>query len=127
MTALTNTLRAGGFIQSEANYARSRDEVTIAGGTGGAGSLVAGTVLGKLTATGKYVPCVETASDGSQTPVAILFDAVDATAADVLAGVIARDAEVRDADLTYDATVTAGANRDAKNALLADVGIIVRS
>jgi hypothetical protein len=27
-----------------------------------------GTVLGKVTATGKYVACVRTAADGSQTP-----------------------------------------------------------
>lgn len=30
-----------------------------------------GTVLGKVTATGKYVACVRTAADGSQTPVAV--------------------------------------------------------
>jgi hypothetical protein len=30
-----------------------------------------GTVLGKVTATGKYVKCVRTAVDGSQTPAAI--------------------------------------------------------
>lgn len=30
-----------------------------------------GTVLGKVTATGKYVACVRTAADGSNTPVAI--------------------------------------------------------
>lgn len=129
MTALSNRIRAGGFIQSEANYSRSRDQVTIFGGTGGAGKLYAGAVLAKITATGKYVLCVETASDGSQTPLAILYDDVDATNGDVIAGVVSRAAEVRDADIYYDTTVTAGANRIAKNALLgaAGVGIIVRT
>lgn len=34
-------------------------------------TLILGTVLGKITATGKYIPSVVTATDGSQNPVAI--------------------------------------------------------
>lgn len=129
MTALTNHLRAGGFIQSEANYSRSRDQVTILGGSGGAGKLVAGTVLGKITGSGKYVASPNTGSDGSQTAVAILFDDVDATAGDVIAAVVSRSAEVRASDLTYEASVNDNTKIAAKVAQLAaaGVGIIVRS
>lgn len=46
-----------------------------------------GALLGKVTATGKLIPCVKTAADGSQTPYAILVDQTDATAADVSCGI----------------------------------------
>lgn len=49
--------------------------------------LARGAVLGKVTASGKYVLCDKAAVDGSQVPVAILAEAVDATAADVNAEV----------------------------------------
>lgn len=42
-----------------------------------------GTVLGKITASGKLVPLDPSASDGSQTFYAVALMAVDATAADV--------------------------------------------
>jgi hypothetical protein len=126
VTVLSNTLRAGGFIESEANFARSRDTVTIEGGTGGAGKLLAGTVIGKITSSGKYWASPATGVDGSQQAIAILFDAVDATAGDVEATVVAREAEVRGADLFYDPSVDDDAKKAAKAAQLLVVGIIVR-
>jgi len=125
-TVLQNRIRDGGFIQSEANPYRTRDKVTIAGGTGGAGVVYAGTVLGKLTAGGAYVPSPASGSDGSQTAVAILICDVDATDGDVVAAVLSRDAEVRAADLTYDASVDTDNEKSAKWTQLAAVGIIVR-
>lgn len=41
-----------------------------------------GTVLGMITASGKYTRSVKTATDGSETPVAILVDNVNASTAD---------------------------------------------
>lgn len=41
-----------------------------------------GTVLGKITATGKYIKSLSAAADGSQVPDLILAEDVDATAAD---------------------------------------------
>ncbi len=120
MTALSNRIRAGGFIQSEANWSRSRDKVTIDGSTGGElnKTLYAGSVLGKLTATGKYVLSAISGSDGSQVASAVLLEDVVVTG-DVVVGVLARDAEVRAEDLTYDATVVTSGNKDTKNAQLA--------
>lgn len=46
-----------------------KDVVTV--NTAAIATLVLGTVLGKVTATGKYVPSVATATDGSQTAAAI--------------------------------------------------------
>lgn len=53
----------------------------------GAGIVKRGAVLGMITASGKYIVSVKTATDGSQAPVAILADDVDATAADAVGGV----------------------------------------
>jgi Bacteriophage lambda head decoration protein D len=125
-TVLQNRVRAGGFIQSEANFARSRDEVTLDGSSGGGGFMVAGTVLGMITASGKYVPSPESASDGAQTAVAVLIYDADATNGDVIGSVISRDAEVRAEELTYDPSVSTLNEQKAKWTQLAAVGIIVR-
>ncbi|MEC5321119.1 head decoration protein [Brenneria populi subsp. brevivirga] len=61
------------------------DNVTIA--IGATATYKRGTVLGKITASGKYTLSLSTATDGSEDPVAILVDDADATAADVTAGV----------------------------------------
>lgn len=44
--------------------------------------LARGAVLGKITASGKYILSLSAAVDGSQTPDLILADAVDATGGD---------------------------------------------
>lgn len=51
-------------------------------GTITGGAYKRGTVLGQVTASGKYTQSVKTATDGSEKPVAILVDDVDATSAD---------------------------------------------
>jgi len=56
--------------------------VTVASG---AGVVAEYTVVGKVTASGKYVPCDLAAVDGSQVPVGVLVYGVDATSADVAA------------------------------------------
>jgi hypothetical protein len=44
--------------------------------------LGAGTVLGRITTGGKFAKSVSTAADGSQTPVAVLLGAIDASGGD---------------------------------------------
>ena len=46
-----------------------------------------GTVLGRIAANDKYTIALAAATDGSQTPAAILVDDVDCTAADALGGI----------------------------------------
>lgn len=123
MPVLTEGRHPGEFIMSEANRARSRDNITIASG---AGVVKAGTVLGKLTTGGKYVPSPATGSDGSQTGVAINIYEVDATSADMTVSAITRDAEVNGKELEYAGTVNDDTKKGAKATQLAAVGIIVR-
>lgn len=121
--SFTEGRHAGEYIKSEAAGTRSRDDAVLAQA---AGNCVAGTVLGKITASGKLVPFTEGASDGSQSPVAILYANVDATSGDQAVTITARDSEVFGGRLTWDASVTAGANMTAAIAALATKGIIVR-
>lgn len=125
-TVFTEGRHSGEGLISEANFHRSRDNIII---VSGAGVLAPGTVLGKITASGKYEPATAAAADpdvGSQTAVAILLYGVDATSADVPAAAITRDAEWNVNTLTYDATVDDATKRGAKHTQLAAVGIIVR-
>lgn len=89
-TTLTEGRHAGEFLMSEAAGQRSRENVTILSGQ----DLGAGAVLGKVTASGKYVAVDQAASDGSEVARAVLIDECDATGGDTAAAVIARDAEV---------------------------------
>ena len=111
----------GQFLVSEANGARSRETITLAEGQ----DLEAGTVLGKVTATGKYAQVAPTATDGTESAAGILFDNVDASAADSKAVAIARDAEVRGSDLVWPEGVTAEQREAAVGELLA-AGIVIR-
>jgi hypothetical protein len=111
---LTQAPLTGAHIISESNGKLSRDEITIASGQ----DLVAGRVLGRITATGKYIGFDEDAVDGSQTPRGVLWAAVDATDGDA-AGVIHNlNCEVLTTALTWDAGTTAGEQATALATLL---------
>lgn len=126
MTTLTEGRHTAEFILSEGNGNVSRDNVTLEGGFTDAGVIKAGTVLGKLTSGGHYVISPNSGADGSQTAVAILIDNVDVTDADVVAAVIARNAEVNGDCLEFDSTVDDADKKATKATQLAAVGIIVR-
>lgn len=53
--------------------------VTVLGGTA---VLPSGTILGRVTASGKYIVCLDTPTDGSENGVGILRSMVDATVDD---------------------------------------------
>lgn len=118
----------GNYLVSEANGTRSREVVTIAEGV----NRQSGTVLGKVTATGKYVPVDPTngtgqgeTPDGSQVAVAVLFAEVDANLADKPGVITARDAEVEAAALIWPAAITTN-QKTAALGQLASVGIVAR-
>lgn len=123
MTVLVETRHPGEFILSEANGQRSRDVITIASG---AGILAPGTVLGRVTASGKYVASAVGASDGSQTAAAINIFGADASSSDVTVSAIVRDAEVNGKCLTYHADRDQPAEKAAANTALAVLGVIAR-
>lgn len=109
---------ASDWLKAEShNSGYSREEVIV---VSGAGKLVSGTVLGKITASGKYKPVTVAASDGSQNAAGILLNPVDATSADAAAVIIARDAIVVQQGLVYGADVDTAPERLAvQNALRA--------
>ena len=75
MTVLIEGRHPGEFLMSEANRQRSRGNITIASG---AGIIAPGTVLGKVTASGKYVASAIGATNGSETAVAVALYGCDA-------------------------------------------------
>ena len=102
----------------------------------GTPTLVIGTVLGKVTATGKYKVSIETAVDGSQTPAAIYigdaFGAANSTtlvsATDTKVLALARGpAIVSKEALSLDATFDNTTKKDAAYASLKAVGILVEA
>lgn len=124
MTVLTEGRYAAEFILWEQGPTYSRDNITIASG---AGVIAPGTVLGKVTATGKYVASAVGASDGSEVAAAINVYPVDATSADVEVAAITRAAEVNGNILTYHADRDQQSEKDAANAQLLALGIKVKS
>jgi len=123
MALLETALVASDWLKAEADAYASRDTAIIAAGSG---KLVSGQVLGKLTASGKFVPNSAAGSDGSQTAVAVLVFPVDATSADAKAVIVSRRATASHAGLTHGATVNDATKRAAANGQLGAVGIVVR-
>lgn len=121
MTILTEGKYAADFVVSEASGTRSRDAVTIAQSV----ALESGTVLGKVTATAKYIALNPAANTGAENAAGLLRSGVDATAADVSAVAILRDAEVNGAELVWPDAITPEQKASA-SAELAALGIIVR-
>ena len=119
---LTEPMRASEYLVSEANGYRSREVGLITGGA----KYPPGTVLAKVTASGKLTLLAPTASDGSQTAVAILWAATDTTSSDVRQTITARDAEVNGNCLTWPTGITT-AQQNAAIVALATQGIIVRT
>ncbi|MFS8051589.1 head decoration protein [Rhizobium sp. BR 317] len=111
------------FLVTEAPGYISRDVITIASG---AGVLQPGTVVGKITASGKYIPSVPAASDGSQIAAGIIGYRVDATSADATVTAFTRTCEVNGKHLTRDVSIDTAPEIATQNAQLAALGISVR-
>jgi hypothetical protein len=110
------------FLKMEAEQGYSREDITLATGN----NLEAGTVLGKVTATGKYTAYDNEATDGSQTAVGVLLFAVNATASDQPAVAIVRHAIIAKQALLWGAGVTTQTEKDAAIADLQALGITAR-
>lgn len=123
MTVLTDGRHTAEHIASEANGTRSREVVTLVTGQ----NLPAGAVLGKITASGKYTAVAPAANDGSEVAVAVLFDNVNATAADKPAVISARDTEVEAVALTWPVGISGPNKATALGQLAAPgIGIVAR-
>ncbi|MBY0352201.1 head decoration protein [Tabrizicola sp.] len=123
MPVLTDPPSMGDVLKYEVNPNYTREVVTLLAGM----PYPVGSVLGKITASGKFTLSPATGADGSQVATAVLLYAVDATLADAVGIVVARGpAIVSRAALAYDATVDDGAKITTKIGQLAAVGIIAR-
>jgi hypothetical protein len=121
MTTLTEGTHPGGFLVWEAFRDYTRETITIAAGT-----LDPGTVLGKITASGKYAAHNPTAVDGTETAVAVLWGKADAAGGDAPAVALVRGpAIVNRLDLVFVGTPSEGEITAAHAALLA-ADILVR-
>ncbi|MCE8540113.1 head decoration protein [Ruegeria pomeroyi] len=121
MPMLTETTHPGGFLVWEAFRDYTRETITIAAGT-----LEPGTVLGKITASGKYAAHDPAAVDGTETAVAVLWGKADASGGDVPAVALVRGpAIVNRHDLVFAGTPTEPEINAAHTALLA-AGILTR-
>ena len=68
--------------------------------------LVAGTVLGKITASGKYKILAPAATDGTEAAAGVLWGAVDATGADKQGLAVRRLRELKNAVISWPAGIT---------------------
>ena len=123
MTMLTEGKHAGGFLVWEVLRDYTRETVTIASGVA---KLEPGTVLGKITTGGKYTTLAPAATNGSQNAAGILWDKVDASAADAPGVVMLRGAAIVN---RYEIVWPDGATEaqiTAATSALATIGIILR-
>ncbi len=127
MTVLTSPATLGDLLKREFDPNYSRETVTLKSGT----AYPLGAVLGRVTATGIYAlspTASTTGSEGAEIACAVLVEAVDATAADTQAVVLARGpAIVADQALVFDASVADAAAQSLKHQQLAAHGIVVRT
>jgi hypothetical protein len=117
----------GDLLKFECNPSYCRETVTLKGGT----VYPLGAVLGRMTASGHYrlSPAAVMAGDeGAEMATAVLLEAVDATAGDMVALVAARGPVLlSNAALVFDASVDQAAERAAKIAQLAILGLVTRA
>ena len=123
MPVLTQPPTMGDVLKYEVNPNYTRETVPLLAGT----AYPVGSVLGRITASGKYKLATSGGSDGAQTAGAVLLYAVDATPGDAVGVVLVRGpAIVSRAALAYDGTVDDAAKITTKISQLAALGIIVR-
>ena len=105
-----------------ADFAYCREAVTV---NDTAGTLAIGTVLGKVTVTGKYKRAVQSASDGSQNAAAIVYAAktIPGTTDTAVLCLVRGPSGVSKAGLVLDATYDLQAEKDAVYASLNALGI----
>jgi hypothetical protein len=110
MSTKTQGIQQGEWLLSEPQGSIARDVVivTISGGV----ALPSGTVLGKITATGKHIKYDNAASDGSQTAVGILWNPLPGVNGDVKATMFNRDCEVIESQLNGGAGLDAAGEAD---------------
>lgn len=114
---------ASDVVKDEGKNRFSRDDDTLASGSG---VVVCGTVLGMVTASGKFKPLAPAATDGTQTASAIILQNADATSADQIVVNLKRRAQIVLQALVWPAGITP-TQQSAALAALEDRGIVARN
>lgn len=126
MPTLTMAPTLGDLLKYELNGNYTRETITLIAGT----NYALGSVLGKITASGKYrlSPAAEMQGDeGAESAVAVLLEAVDATAADKTGLVVARGPVILSKGaLVFDESVDDATKEEAKHGELSVVGLVPR-
>ena len=127
MTMITEPPRLTGVLKFEEDPSYCREEVTVLAGSGSDRELKLGTVLGRITASGKVVELALSGSDGSQTVYGVLLaNATAPVGSDVTSVALVRGpAIVSDLGLIYPAGATT-IQKATINTALAVLGIVVR-
>jgi hypothetical protein len=122
MAIYNEPLNISDVVKMESEYGYSRETVTI---VSGAGVVTIGTMLGIITASGKYSKATQAGVDGTAVPAGILLGTVDATSADVKAVVLKRGpADINANKIVFDSSFTTQTQKDAAlNLLKASNGI----
>jgi hypothetical protein len=126
MPVLTMAPTLGDLLKYELNANYCRETITLKSGT----DYKLGSVLGKITASGKYrlSPAAQVVGDeGAETAIAVLMEAVDATGGDKTGLVVARGPSIVSKEgLEFDASVNDAPKTAAKHAELVAAGIVPR-
>ncbi|MBR1734695.1 MAG: head decoration protein [Alphaproteobacteria bacterium] len=122
--AIEENDRAFSLLKYEADKNYCREVVTIASGQ----NLKMGTIVGEKSADGTYkiVSIAADETDGSDTPIGVLMEDVDATSAAKEAIIVARDVIVAESALIYPTGATADQKKALKKALEGR-GIVARA
>jgi hypothetical protein len=121
----TDTKRLSNLLKAElwAEHGYCREVVTV--NEAAAKTYAVGTVLGKVTADGKYKICVQTAVDGSQAAAAVVLEdkAIAATTDTKLVVLVKGPASINKGGLVLDASHDTQGEKDAIYAALEAKGI----
>ncbi len=109
-------------VKDEGKNRFSRDTDVLALGSG---KVIPGTVLGQVTASGKFKPLAPAASDGTQTAAAVILQYADATSADQSVVNLKRRAQVVLQALVWPEGIT-DTQKSAAIAQLKALGIVPR-
>ena len=123
MAPLTQSPTEGDLLKLDLGKNYTREVVTLVSGS----SYAIGSVVGQITASGKYKLATATGTDGAETAAGVLIAAVDATGGDVSGVIIKRGpAIVSKAMLAFDASVDDAPKTTAKLTELSVLGIVAR-
>lgn len=127
MIIATDTKRLSALVKHEYEPTLAFCRAVVTVNEAAASDYVIGTVLGKITASGKYVVAKETATDGSKVPAAVVLEnksIAAATDTKVLAAVRGQMI-LSKAEVVLDATYDNAAKKATAIAALEALGILV--